>query len=698
MEEIWKNKFSSWDKINYESINFIYNKKSNRNLFFNNKKLFYKASSTEALIKAWTQLKSNSKIFVYDFEVKILHKISKQWFNQISRKLKKGNLIYSKSKCIKIPNSTKTLNTKFLFVSNPKIKIIEMTFLKFLEPQFESNSFNLKLNKYACFAISKVKHWKVNVMHFIIFNVKKSLNVIHKNKLKNLFKTIIFDKRFWFEIQKMFNAGYLKKNLIYCKSLKFVQNSILFSFLFHIYMHVFDVFIDFLSQTKKKCINIKIKNILYCKQKVCTFFKINFKKETIKRWKIDFIKYYKNYKLWPKKIPDKFISYTRYINNCLIGIGGLKKYVFQVKQKITSFINSSLHLDISKNKLINRNKNIITFLGHFVKFVCLIKGKFTQSRYITFLKAKNKAFNQIKVYKKKLIKILFYKTKNKIIKLITNVSKLLGLKFVNDQNIEVTALTTVIKHLERIRNKIFTIKTYSNKILNLKSIKLYKNNNKIELNEQFSSYFFSKTVGKIKDQTKNNNKINIDKKVKEILISFKKSVKKIENQWKHKKLLIVGSTSVKVDLIKIKSINIQVNANIKKIINKLRITGYFDVAKNKPKSNFSLINFLDLEIIKNYNIIIYKLLNWFFKSDNFCMIKGIVEALRKSCALTLKLKHKYKSLHQIYLIYSLNIKTNKIKLYSKIEILSWKKKFNVSTNQNKMDYNYLQYFVKTVKP
>lgn len=694
MEEIRKNKFSRWNKINYELINFIYNKKSNWNFFFNSKKLFYKASSTETLLKAWIQLKSDSRVFIYDFEIKILCKISKQWFKQTSDKLKKGSIIYFKFKCVKIPNLVKSLNTKFLFVSNPKIKIVETAFLRFLEPQFESNNFNTKLNTCACFALSKVKHWKINAMYFIVFSVKKSFNVIHRSKLKNLFKTVIFDKRFWFEIQKMFNVGYLKKNLKYCKSFRLVKNSLLFSFLFQIYMHVFDTFVNLLKQTKiKKCTNMKMNKTLYFKRKACTFLKINFRQESVIQWKIDFIKCFKKHKPRQKKIFCNFISYTRYISNCLIGVSSFKKHAFQVKQQITNFVNSNLCLDISKNKLISRNRNTLIFLGHFVKFVCLVRGKFTQNRYISFLKRENRTFNQIKMYKKKLIKIVFFRTKNKILKLINSVSKLLSLKFTSEQNIEATVFSTVIKYLEKIRNKIFTIKTYNNKVLNLTTIKLYKNNtNKIELKEQLL-----KIAGKVKVQTKKSSEVNLTKKIKEILINFRKNVKKIENQWKQKKLLIVNSTGTKTDLIKIKLLKIQVNANVKKIINKLRITGYFDVIKNKPISNFSLTNFLDLEIIKSYNIIIYGLLNWFFKSDNFYIIKEIVESLRKSCALTLKLKHKYKYLRQVHLIYSSNIKTNEVKLYSKIEILSWKKKYNVSKNQNKINYNYLQYFVKTIK-
>jgi hypothetical protein len=56
-------------------------------------------------------------------------------------------------------------------------------------------------------------------------------------------------------------------------------------------------------------------------------------------------------------------------------------------------------------------------------------------------------------------------------------------------------------------------------------------------------------------------------------------------------------------------VNIKVNADIKTIINRLRLKGFFHPLKDRPKSNSYLINFSDEEIIKNFNNVMMGLLN-----------------------------------------------------------------------------------------
>jgi hypothetical protein len=76
--EVRKNKFSSWSKMNNELTDFIYNEKKRQQNFFNDNELFYKASSLEALIEAWVQLKSNPEMLTSSFATGTLNKISRQ--------------------------------------------------------------------------------------------------------------------------------------------------------------------------------------------------------------------------------------------------------------------------------------------------------------------------------------------------------------------------------------------------------------------------------------------------------------------------------------------------------------------------------------------------------------------------------------------------------------------------------------------
>lgn len=132
-----------------------------------------------------------------------------------------------------------------------------------------------------------------------------------------------------------------------------------------------------------------------------------------------------------------------------------------------------------------------------------------------------------------------------------------------------------------------------------------------------------------------------------------------------------------------KLVYIKISADIKKIIEKLRIKSYFHPNKDRSLSNSKLINNSDVDIILNYKIIIHSLLNWFSGADNYNRIKKIVEVLRKSCAFTLKHNHKYRSLHKVYTIYGLDMKTNEAVLYFRMKILNRRKKFNIDNKQKK---------------
>jgi hypothetical protein len=92
--EVRKNKFSSWSKMNNEPTDFIHDKEKRQYKFSNNHELFYKASHVEVLIEAWSQLKSNPGMLTPGFEIETLHRISKQWFDKISQKLRGGGMKY----------------------------------------------------------------------------------------------------------------------------------------------------------------------------------------------------------------------------------------------------------------------------------------------------------------------------------------------------------------------------------------------------------------------------------------------------------------------------------------------------------------------------------------------------------------------------------------------------------------------------
>lgn len=163
--------------------------------FYNDKKLFYKATSVEALVKAWTQLKNKPKMLAYISNS--WPKLSDCWFKIISEKLRKSCMKYPKAKRLKTLNSCNKWNVISLITfSNFRIKIIEQAFLNALKPQFEG-TFNWK-------AITNKKYQRLEK--------KKKLN-IKKFQKKNSNKIYYF-KMNWVSV-KLFrnnNVNFFRPN------------------------------------------------------------------------------------------------------------------------------------------------------------------------------------------------------------------------------------------------------------------------------------------------------------------------------------------------------------------------------------------------------------------------------------------------------------------------------------------------------
>ena len=75
-------------------------------------------------------------------------------------------------------------------------------------------------------------------MFFLSCEIKRAFDKIYKNKLKNAFKVVVIDEKFWLEIQKTLNAEFVKENLVYYEDLGATQKSILSLFLFNIYTYI----------------------------------------------------------------------------------------------------------------------------------------------------------------------------------------------------------------------------------------------------------------------------------------------------------------------------------------------------------------------------------------------------------------------------------------------------------------------------
>jgi len=125
--------FSSYEDENDNAMASDMNKLTSIN---EDKDFFKKAVSTDNLLVAWTQLKSNPGMLTFADTSETLHKINHTWFESASQALIRGDYKYPNRRRIFIPKPGKT-DKRPLTISNPRVKIIEKALLNSLEPHFE---------------------------------------------------------------------------------------------------------------------------------------------------------------------------------------------------------------------------------------------------------------------------------------------------------------------------------------------------------------------------------------------------------------------------------------------------------------------------------------------------------------------------------------------------------------------------------
>jgi retron-type reverse transcriptase len=405
--------------------------KTNLNWFKNDKKLFERAVSVDALRKAWSMIKNKPDMMTGNTSQVTLNNLSDRWFVTTSRKLLESSFIYPDHKWVLInkPNDRK----KPLIIANSKIKIIERALLNAIEPLFEGyfqwvkiskkdfdslnagsqdkinyrivkisdklvyqkknvinplvfspHSYGFRPQKSAHQALKVIKHWRTNTVFFIDYDVSKTFDNNNRKRLKTLFNKRVFDARFWLEISKILNSGVILELGQLFERKGVGQGSIISPFLFNVYMHELDQKIISLQKITSE-LNKSYENATYGNKKVeMGYHKLSrdfitdnlkraLKKHSTKKALLDARKTtykepHKKYKHCESTDTNvRHIQYVRYADDFLIGIVGNRKYAIQVRKDINNFLKGSLHLKIKKDNLVHRSDNAVTFLGYTIR-------------------------------------------------------------------------------------------------------------------------------------------------------------------------------------------------------------------------------------------------------------------------------------------------------------------------------------------
>ena len=385
------------------------------------------------LMAAWGKIKGKPGNLTQGGTPETLDAINLAWFENTSQKLRKGEYNYSPARRVNIPKdqgARSAQGTRPLTIASPRDKIIQQAFLQVLEPLWEgvcawketdketweshqqeyganypmapgrkrqgkiyqirewkigpvflNSNHGFRPERSVHTALKEIKNYWKNINWFIKLDIKKAFDRTDHHILMSQIKEVINDDQVIDELYKMLNA-----NIINFKSdeqgLGVPQGSVLSPFLFNVFMHRLDHFMESLK-SKHKAAAEKKENPLYASRRYELRKQLDKDKASMRERLRAFKALRKRLKragilLYEKTVESKHIYYIRYADDFIIGIQGDKQFAKNILARILEFIKSNMHFDVSLNTLSHARSDQTDFLGFRVSIGVLgarVKGR-----------------------------------------------------------------------------------------------------------------------------------------------------------------------------------------------------------------------------------------------------------------------------------------------------------------------------------
>ena len=325
------------------------------------------------LVVAYLQIKSKPGNMTPSIDQETLDGIDKNWFINAANKIKNNQYIFKPARLIKVPKSNSS-EFRPLTIGSPRDKIVQKAISIILnqiyeweEQVFLNVSHGFRPNRSPHTAANQIKIEWTGLYWFIESDIEKAFDQIHRNVLINLLKKKVKDQRLLDLIRKMFNCKILAPENFYFKNDKGVpQGNVLSPLLCNIYLHELDLFMEELIKKYKKGSN-PTPNDIYYKKLELTKYERTLSNEMQENRTRSKRRQLFNQGIKPYLHDGNFIRvrYIRYADDILIGVRGPKLIAEKLKNEVTNWLKSNLHLNLKekKTKLTFAIGNKINFLG-----------------------------------------------------------------------------------------------------------------------------------------------------------------------------------------------------------------------------------------------------------------------------------------------------------------------------------------------
>ena len=384
--------------------------------------------------------------------------------------------------------------------------------------------------------------------------------------------------------------------------------------------------------------------------------------------------FYRKYGAAHGESRDRFILYVRYADDFIVGVAGPRSLAVEIQRRIDTFLKSDLHLEVKENRILSRTAGGVNFLGFRIYLSdrskkTRVKWKHfaSMAKYKNRMKARFRASDRrlaqafVEGAKRDLVKT-YKDTLGKISQPLNKASVGLASKHIAQQTMDSVRNNPALERWyetfdQRFKLEMVLAQKFYRKTAQI--LPIYKDDPGAKELADLRDKFIA-GLNKLVEDSRFTYFEERRESVRQIWLretTKKKSPGQQKNAWEEIPeetaiRLADALTEAKLEHEKVRKVGVL--APTRDLVNKLIERGFYHLKRTKPIAKASLTPFNDAEIVLCFSQIMSGMLNYYRPADNLGEVKGLLEGLRRSCGLTLAMKHK-KSTDWVYNTYGEDI-------------------------------------------